>query len=64
MKKVKIELDAWSDAELDLIGAKAIAGQLSEILFSEGNKAGEEVALTVARLIESALTNIESGRVR
>ena len=64
MSKVKIELDSWSSAELDLVGAKAIAGLLSERLYADGNKADEEVAFTISRLIESALMHVESGRVR
>ena len=64
MSKVKFELDAWSDAELDLISARAVAGMLSERLFADGNKADEEVALAITRLIENALTILESGRIR
>ena len=64
MSKVKFELDAWSDAELDLISARAVAGMLSERLFADGNKADEEVALAITILIEHALTILESGRIR
>ena len=62
---MKIELDAWSDAEIDLISAKAIAEMLSENLFNDGHHAREsEVAYSIIRLIESALEKIESGTKR
>ncbi len=61
---VKFDLDAWSDAELDLISAQAVAGQLETILTLDGNKADAEVAFAVYRLIESALSSLECGRHR
>ena len=64
MSKVKIELESWSDAELDLIGAAAVAGMLSTSLFNDGQKADSEVAYSVCRAIESALNHIECGRIR
>ena len=61
--KIKLDLDAWSEAELDLIGAKEIACCLSERLFNCDDKQGEQIAYAIARLIESALMHIETGRV-
>ena len=62
---MKIKLEAWSDAETDLISAKAIAEMLSENLFNEGYHSNEStVAYSVVRLIESALEKIESGTKR
>ena len=64
MAKVKFELDAWSEAELDIISDKAVAGNLCESLFQGGNKADSEVAYAIVRLLDSALASMESGRVR
>jgi len=65
MSRVKIKLDDWSDAELDLISAKSIASVLSEALFSEGyHREESEVAYAIHRLIESALEKIENGTKR
>ena len=53
---MKVDLHNWSEAELDLISAKAIVSMLSESLFEAGYlKEESEVAYAVARLIESAL---------
>ena len=41
---VKFDLDAWSDAELDLISAKAVIGQLEVNLFHDGSKSDAEIA--------------------
>ena len=64
MSRVKIKLAAWSEAELDLISAKSIAGMLTENLFAEENKPASEVAWSIERLIESALEKIENGTKR
>ena len=60
---VKIETLAWSDAEFRIISAKAVAGMLSEAMFNEGNKGGEEVAYSIVLLLEDALASIESGKI-
>lgn len=62
---MKLKLSAWSEAETDLILAKAIAEMLSENLFNEGHLAREsEVAYCIIKLIESALEKIEAGATR
>ncbi len=63
MKKC-FDLDSWSDAELDLISAKAAAGALETQLFHDGNKADAELAFAVYRLIENALVHLDSGMHR
>ena len=62
MSKIRIKLDAWSEAELDLIEAREIVGMLSSSLFNEGLKHESDVAFAVERRITSALKHIESGR--
>ncbi len=66
LSKVTIshELDSWSDAELDLISAKAVAGMLETALHKDGNKADAEVAFAIYNLIESAFACLEAGRIR
>ena len=61
--KVKFELAAWSDAELAIIGAKAVAGTLSTTLHSDGEIADSETCYAVVLLLEDALRSMESGRV-
>jgi len=61
---MKVDLHNWSEAELDLISAKAIVSMLSESLFEAGYlKEESEVAYAVARLIESALGWIADGSI-
>ena len=61
---IKFELDSWSDAELNLISAKAVAGMLETALYKDGNKADAEVAFAVYNLIEAAFASLEAGRIR
>ena len=60
---MKIELDSWSEAEIDLILAKEVAGMLSEALYNEGLKHHSDVAYAVARNIDNALAWVEGGRI-
>ena len=64
MSKLKVDLDSWSEAETDLNSAKEVIGMLSHQLFLEGNKQSSDVAYAAERLIESALSWIDSGRYR
>ena len=61
---MKLELENWSEAETDLITAKAIVSMLSQTLFVDGHKHESEVAYAVERSIDSALNWIESGMIR
>ena len=61
---MKIELDNWSEAEIDLISAKEVASMLCDNLHHDGHKHESDVAYSVQRLIESALCWIECGMVR
>ena len=61
---MKIELEAWSDAETDLLGAKDILGLLSHELHLEGHKQYSAIAYACERLIESALSSIDCGSIR
>ena len=61
--KVKFELEAWSDAELAIIAAKAVAGSLSTNLFSDREIADSETCHAIILLLEDALRSMESGRV-
>ena len=62
---MKVDLNNWSEAEMDLTAAKAIASQLSEALFHEGHLQQEsDVAYTIVRLIESALGWIADGSLK
>lgn len=61
MKKLKIKLEDWSEAELDLVSAKATIGMLSELLFIEENSSASEVAWGVERTINRALKRMEDG---
>ena len=62
MSTIKIELDSWNEAEIDLESAREIAGMLSHELYLENHKQYSSVAYAIERLIESAQTWIESGR--
>ena len=61
--KVKFELNAWSDAELAIMSANAVAGCLSQNLYHDGNKADSETCHAIILLLEDALRSMESGRV-
>jgi hypothetical protein len=60
---MKIDLENWSEAEIDLIYAAAQAEMLGEMLFNEGRKHQSDVAFSVERSIQAALSWIESGKV-
>ena len=64
MAKIKIDLQAWSEAESDIISAKEIAAMLSHTLYTDGHKHEADVAYAIVRSIESALAWIEGGRYR
>ena len=61
MSKIKIKLNDWSDAELDLSEARVIASMLSTSLFNDGLKQESDIAFAIERRIEAALKHIESG---
>ena len=61
---MKIELDAWSEAEMDFYSALAVMYNLSETLHAEGNQQGHDVAYASVRLIESALAWVQGGIIR
>jgi len=61
---IKIDTMAWSDAELDIIAIRAIAGLLSHELHQEGHKQYSDVAYAIERLAESSLSSVESGMIR
>ena len=63
MSVVKFELDAWSDAEIKIIGATSLLGALEENFFQQGNKADCESLMGIRTLLEGAMTDMESGRV-
>ena len=61
-KKVKIGLEEWSEAEMDLMSAKEVASMLSTALHRDGHKHYSDVAFAIERSIESALVWIEGGK--
>ena len=61
---IKFELDSWSDAEMDLISAKAVAGALETQLYAAENKSDAELAYAIYRLIEHAIASLEAGMIR
>lgn len=63
MTDIKIELDAWSEAETDFNSAREIAGLLSHELHLEGHKQYSDIAYAIERLIESGLAWIDGGKI-
>ena len=63
-KSMKLELENWSEAEIELINAREIASMLSQSLYTDGHKQDSDVAYAIARNIDSALSWIESGLIR
>ncbi len=60
---MKIDLDHWSDAELDLLGAQAVLSTLEEAMFADQtDKVYQDTVMGARRLIESALAWIECGK--
>jgi len=59
---MKVDLDNWSDAELDFISAKAVLSVLGEVMHADGSDSDHKDTVFAAyRLIESGLSCVECG---
>ena len=60
---MKIDLDNWSEAEMDFISARAVLSVLNEAMFADGaDKVYQDAVWAAYRLIDSGLSWVDSGK--
>ena len=60
---MKVDLDNWSEAEMDFIGARDVLSVLSEAMFADGaDKVYQGAVWAVYRLVDSGLSWVDCGK--